>query len=432
MTSTPISPLTGSLCGLLAIHALLIPLTLHTACGTPRAETLVHHVDAFAAGVQAGDSWRPMAAARTFARERPGESIYQEVFFNRQNKFIYPPTSLLFIGDLSRPTLNLLSWLAVCITIALTVTILERSVGRHGAAPTGAIDRAVRLAAASGLALTFYPLLKAYSLGQIQVWIDALAAGLVLAWLHKRLTIGGVLLGLMCLIKPHFILLIGWAAFRRQWPAVLAGTITVAAGLLWSISVFGWSTHVDYLSVLSYIGQRGDAFYPNQSFNGFFNRLAGNGDNLTWHDEGFAPFHPGVYAATVTAAVALGAIAILRPRRREDAGGVTDLAVAIVTAVVISPIAWEHHFGVLLPVFAATAPRLVAPPCHRWTALLLAASFVLTGQFLFPAQRLAASWLNVAQSYVLAGALLLLALLWAALRPRSAAPSTLETRINPV
>ena len=40
----------------------------------------------------------------------------------------------------------------------------------------------MRLLTAAALAATFYPLVKAYSLGQIQVWIDALFAVLVASW----------------------------------------------------------------------------------------------------------------------------------------------------------------------------------------------------------------------------------------------------------
>ena len=357
-----------------------------------------------------------MATARTFAGEHPGTSLYEGVFFQRQTKFQYPPTALLLTGALGRPALNRISWWAVCITVVLTVVILELGLRMHGTAASSAADRGVRVIAAAGLALTFYPLMKGYSLGQIQVWIDALAAGVILAWLLGRRIVAGIALGLICLIKPHFGLLIGWMAFRRQWRAAAAATATVAAALTWSIAVFGLSTHVDYLRVLSYVGPRGEAFYPNQSFNGLFNRLAGNGDNLTWHDNAFAPFHRGVYAATIAAALMLGAVAVRRPRRPAEVGDAQDLSAAIVVCVVISPIAWEHHFGVLLPVFAATVPVLLARPASWRTGLLLALAFVLTGQFFFPAQRLAATWLNVAQSYVLAGALVLLVLLTKRLR----------------
>ena len=69
---------------------------------------------------------------------------------------------------------------------------------------------AVRLLSAAALAATFYPLVKAYSLGQIQVWIDALFAVLVATW-GRRPAVSGACLGVMCLIKPQFALIGAWA-----------------------------------------------------------------------------------------------------------------------------------------------------------------------------------------------------------------------------
>ena len=63
----------------------------------------------FAYRRQADDSWRPMEAARAYARAQPDGDIYEEIFFHRRLKFQYPPSSLLFIGGLSRDALNLVS-----------------------------------------------------------------------------------------------------------------------------------------------------------------------------------------------------------------------------------------------------------------------------------------------------------------------------------
>ena len=38
-----------------------------------------------------------------------------------------------------------------------------------------------------------------------------------------------------------------------------------------------------------------------------------------------------------------------------------DFAVMTLTATVASPIAWEHHYGVTLPLFAVLAPMVVRP-----------------------------------------------------------------------
>lgn len=119
--------------------------------------------------------------------------------------------------------------------------------------------------------------------------------------------------------------------------------------------------------------------------------------------------HAGVYAGTLLSGAALVAVALLLPRRAAR-GSLLDLSIAALTIVIVSPIAWEHHFGILLPLLAVATPRLISgPSAGSWTPVVLGGAFVLTGQYFEPAQRLASSWLNVLQSYVLIGALGLLA-----------------------
>jgi len=73
-------------------------------------------------------------------------------------------------------------------------------------------------------------------------------------------------------------------------------------------------------------------------------------------------------------------------------------------------VAWEHHYGILLPLFAATAAEtLRRKPLAACTAAALMLAFALTGQFFQPLQLFAATPFNFLQSYVLFGALLLLA-----------------------
>jgi alpha-1,2-mannosyltransferase len=91
-----------------------------------------------------------------------------------------------------------------------------------------------------------------------------------------------------------------------------------------------------------------------------------------------------------------------------------DLPIIALTATMVSPIAWEHHYGIVLPLFAVLVPAsLEVSACGRWTAALLALSFVLTAQFLAPVQYVAATALNPLQSYLLFGALLLLGIAYA-------------------
>ena len=77
-----------------------------------------------------------------------------------------------------------------------------------------------------------------------------------------------------------------------------------------------------------------------------------------------------------------------------------------------SPIAWEHHYGLLLPVFALLLPALRRRPLFGSATLpLLAGAYVLTSHTLRITDALARTPWNAVQSYILLGALVMLVLL---------------------
>jgi hypothetical protein len=407
-----VSHLTLALWALLATHALGIPLALRAVFHTSRDDTIVGQFERFARRTQTDDSWRPMDAARSYARANPGSDMYEEIFFRRKIKFQYPPSSLLFVTGLPREALNLVSWFCVWITTAFTVMLFRRSMQADAAAvgPAGAFDLFASSLAVAGLCLSFYPLIKGYTLGQIQVWVDALFAAALWAWYAGRPVAAGIALGIACLIKPPLLLLALWALVRRQG-RMLAGMVgACAAGVALSIAVYGLSSHLSYVHVLSFISQRGEAYYPNQSLNGLLNRWLSNGDNLEFQDFEFSPPNAIVSRATIAAAVLLLLPALIVPPRRRLDDSRFDLPLMAATATIVSPIAWEHHYGVFPPILAVLAPALLGTAhARRRVAWLLALSFVLMGQYFAPVQHLANTVFNPLQSYVFLGALLLLA-----------------------
>lgn len=421
---------------MVAAHAVAVPLVLRYVLETPREQTIVGQFDQFVRREQREDSWRPMGAARAYVEQQPGSDLYEEIFFRRKIKFQYPPTSLLFIDHLSRGALNAVSWIAVWVTVLLSVWLLHAArldAQQSRLRPASLPDLAISVGSAAGLALTFYPLLKGYTLGQIQVWVDALIAAAIWAWCRRRPVAAGITVGVACLIKPPLAVIAVWALARREW-RMLGGLIAACAlGLALSIAAYGATSHLTYLRVLAFIAQRGEAYYPNQSFNGLLNRWWSNGDNLEFQDHEFSPPNRWVSAGTTTAGLVLLALAVGLPALRRPVDERIDLAIATITATIVSPIAWEHHYGAALPALAVLAPALLdASRSQAWIAAMLAISFELIGQFFAPAQRLAATSLNPLQSYVLFGALLLLASAYGVvLRPRGAVdrPTSVRTAV---
>jgi hypothetical protein len=375
--------------------------------------------------VKDADSWRPMIRAVGRLRGQPGQLLYAALFFEQQTKFQYPPTSLLVtypalaegvtaaLGRVNLDWIGVLtavSWVLVFLTAGMAAAILRRGLGGPGREPLAARDAVVVTAAGLVLGLTFYPVGRAYSLGQIQVWVNALFAALAWCWIANQKGTAGVLAGTMCLIKPQYAILLLWGTLRGQGRFVLAAVLTGLAGLAVSVWQFGLANHLDYLRVLSFLARHGESFYPNQSVNGLLNRMLFNGNNLVWDEHGFPPFHPVVWAGTMAASVTLLGLALYPPRHRQARGSALDLGVAALTCTLASPVAWEHHYGVLLPVYALLFGVLYQHGGIRWGLGVLAVSYALTGNFLLVLNCFADTPFNFLQSYALVGGLLALGL----------------------
>ncbi len=420
------------------LNAVLLNVILWIVPLTGFGEFVLQHTRDFLLGQSDNDSWGPMYRALAYFEQEylPPASptpIYTELVFNRSEKFQYPPSSLFIIAaargldeSLHVPfAIGALSWLSVIVTALATVLLLENRLRLSD--PSCKVDNTawLRIAAVLGLSLIFYPVIKAFTLGQIQAWINGLFALTLLFWALGRRAFAGLLIGLIALIKPHYGLILLWGLLRQAWSFAAAGIVVVLAGVALSLYVFGWANHVDYLHFLSYLSARGEAYYPNQSINGLLNRLMGltdplNYNNLTWLDGRFPPFNPWVYAGTVGSSLLILALAFLRGRRAEDPDGTLDFCTIAVACTVASPIAWEHHYGILLPVYAVL---LAAFRFDHRRLIWIGVSYVLASNYFSAAKLLAQSSFNFAQSYLLAAALIVLAaLLWrpASLKARAA------------
>lgn len=418
-----VSPLTRRLLAAAALNFALVNAAM-LAAGVPARDTDLHPLAWFLTFRQGGDSWRPMNQAYDFATTSEGRrlTLYEKMFFSpnvRHKGFQYPPTSLLAVrlsrvfGDAhGLRLLEWITWAFIPATAACVFLVYRSALRRIGAEPTGRSELLAALALAAVSTLAFYPAMRAYRNGQIQTWINGLFAAALAAWLLDRKRLSGALAGAVCLIKPQYALVAGWGLLRREWGFATGALAVLGCGLGWSLASFGLAPHLEYLGVLRFIAERGESFYPNQSVNGLLNRALGNGLNLEWM-EALPPPHPAVRAGTWLSSAALLAWA-LRPRRgagREPAAA-ADLAMMGLACTAASPIAWEHHYGLLLPIFALLAPALAADAVlGRATPALLALAYLLTSHTLRITDRLADTPLNPLQSYILAGGLLALLLL---------------------
>ena len=392
-----------------------------------------------------------MQAALDYFATPTTTPLYSEIFFNRQYRFQYPPSALFALQGMqwlapgnvrtnetqTFPTVTLndiIGWVFLLATGLATAALLELQIRKRYAADSRVL-LAARVAIAAGFTLTFYPIVKAYTLGQLQVWINGLFAVALLCWATGWKSVSGFLIGLTCLMKPHYGLFLPWALLRGGM--ALPGRVRaprVAAGLAASVLVFGFANHIDYLRVVSFLSRAGRGLLPEsldqrpaQPHHGH-RRPRRNTSNLEFVAGQFPPFnplglrhHPGRARSRSLAAALL---------HRSTPGRFRP-------PVRLLPYGAELHHGL--------AHRLGAPLRHPAADLrragrsgrrarplplgLLAAAYALASVYIPATMLLAPTPFNFAQSYLLFAALIVLALLhWRPWADRDAQASMAVTR----
>jgi hypothetical protein len=380
------------------------------------------------------DSWKPMARADAYYKEHANRDLYG-VFFDEKVKFQYPPSALFFWdlfpaslyggegsvgnGGALRTVLTAATLAAVLLTIAASTWILMlglRHAGldpRHGGT-TSRLGTIAVIAIAFLLGLTYYPLNKAHSGGQIQVFLDLLVAAALLAHMKGARATAGICIGVCSLAKPQYVIVLVSGLLRRNWRLALPMAAVGALGLAAAVMAFGFHNHLRYVEVLGDISSHGETYWPNQSVNGLMNRLLGNGKAETFSMDSFPPYHPVVYYTTLVSSAIILIVSLWpgRLRRSHPGGNIVDLALALMAATMASPVAWEHHYGTFLPIFAVMLPVLMRErPAGAWTGPLLLVSYVAMANVVrLPERMFWNPWRGLAGSHLFFGALILLAL----------------------
>ena len=295
------------------------------------------------------------------------------MFFEGGIKFQYPPSALfallaMFLAGPERvrisddmtplmwPAVNdLVGWCFIALMIVCCSALLELRLRQTYVAQDWTRLRAARVLVVALLTLAFYPFVKGFTLGQVQLWINAAFAGAPLLFALDRRAASGLLMGVLSLLKPHYGLIALWGARNRDWRFTLVFVGASAVGLAVSVWAFGWANHLDYLSVVSFMSERGESYYPNQSVNGLLNRFIGRSSPELYHNAdfgngGFPPYNGWVYWPTLLASGAILLASLLR--RSDESHRLISFCLIAVSVTVAAPIAWEHHYGLLLPVYA--------------------------------------------------------------------------------
>jgi alpha-1,2-mannosyltransferase len=352
------------------------------------------------------DSWLPMMKSLDYFRDHPALPIYNAKLYDT---LIYSLASELPLVALCRlgvgdamllRVLAIASFLAVWGVGMVSLRMGQWLLERRGARLTWQAIVAVVLAL-----LGCYPLMKGYSLGNAQTFLSFGFAVIVYQWTRGQERGAGVVAALLTAVKPQFILLFVWFLVRRRWNAAVAFLVCGALLIAFSVAVFGWQNNLDYVGVLAGLSHKAQSHYANQSMFGTINRMIFNGENIGYTPYVYTPYIPWVYRVTVVTSLLLVGVVLLFPWRALR-GSTADLCAMGIVSVAASPMAWEHHYGI---VFAVAAWAWFAHACWwRRRPWILGIAVFLCFNFL-PAFNYLASkpgW-NVLQSYLYFGALLL-------------------------
>jgi hypothetical protein len=272
-------------------------------------------------------------------------SIYQQLFFVQHEKFIYPPSSLFVTEALDSLNAHHVSsadvwkiFLVIAWIAAIVVAVILYRIRRRDA-------RWLELVCVAVLGILFLPFAEALYRGQVQIALTLLWGVSILLWERQQTTACGFVLAITCMFKPQLAVFLLWGALRREWRFTVAFAATAVAVLVCSIAHFGWQNHVDYLSVLSYLSRHGEALWANQSLNGLLNRLLRNGNAASWDPRVYPPYRPVIYLASSAFSVICLIVGLLVPKLRRWTGTTEDYVFFGCISVLMSPIAWEHHYG---------------------------------------------------------------------------------------
>jgi len=372
------------------------------------------------------DSWLPMQRALETLHGPNANALYERLFFAEHVRFQYPLTSLIPFGALAKigissvfslNSLNLAVFLLNVVAVAALAWLLFPN-GLSQSQPTSGVQTRARAGVAfcAGLAaLVFYPVIRAGVLGQIQLWIDLLFSCALICWMLGWRLIAGLIIGVASTIKPQLGLLLLWGLLWNEWRFVsgfVVGFVPLAA---MSVVLYGMHNNIMYFDVLSFLARHGESYYANNSINGILNWYFTNNNSLYWYGDEFTPYVPLVHIGTLISSVIFVLIIIVSPLlKRGRAASLTDLGTAAICTVVGSPVAWEHHYGIILPLFLVSLKCLLGIEEQSKKQLFLGflfVSWILVSNFIPFALLLAHTPFAIAQAYCFFGSILLLVLL---------------------
>jgi hypothetical protein len=374
--------------------------------------------------IVSADSWFAMSRALQYMHDADPGQVYKALLFAHHIKFQYAPTGLLLLEVLHRLGVDQVSelnffnaWLmaATGLVIAVLATrLLPRLVVRGIPVPIGPL--------AFLFALRFFPSSFAFEIGQIQVLLGLLFSLACLAILQGRPGLAGFLMALAATIKPQFLAFGVLALWRREWRFLAGFAVVSAMAVVAALWLYGWEAQFSYFrDVLPYLSRHGECSHINQSVNGLLNRYLEAAPCVDHDPQGdpgapaqswFPPYNGAVYAGTLLSSLMLLAVPFLvKPQSSDRSVVLLHFCVACLAFTMASPIAWIHHYNIMVPCYLAVLHVFASGWRGRsdtWLLAALAASWLLSAFAVSQPFAPTGHHANLLQSHTFFGACLLI------------------------
>jgi hypothetical protein len=235
-----------------------------------------------------------------------------------------PPITVLVFEQLAniRPLVSIQVWRVLSILFYIATVYL---LVKNYAAPTSKF--LLRLFWAFSLAGFWHTI----ELGQLYTLLLALVTGIIMSLKKKTPLVAGVLLGILIAIKPNFIF---WAFalwVAGYWSTFVAAGITALSISLLPVYVYGFRIYEQWFEALNVFTPNLLVFPGNNSLQGLTAR--------------FDSTQTGIVLGSLLSI----AILFVIYKKKPPLSNINSLA--IITSLLISPIAWTGYTLLLLPSF---------------------------------------------------------------------------------
>lgn len=263
---------------------------------------------------------------------------------------LLPPASLLIFAPLRLIPFDLAQGIWVTLSFLCLIGVVWRVTGM-----VGLRDPLVRWTLVA-LGYLSFPTQFTLGMGQINLIVLYLFVVSVAEEIRHRSVFAGGVFALAILLKPEIGLLAPVFLLTRRWRILGSLAVFLGGVIAVSLPVFGVDAYGEYASRMNVaLGSWRDVgIYYNQGLSGLVARMGG--DSTLY-------FILSVLVIVITLFIA----------GKRDIRFPSALWLAIPVFLLIEPIAWQHHFVFLLPVYVLLAKRISSLKIHVWLGI----SFVL-------------------------------------------------------